>query len=545
MCVQYIDVVISYQTWCDFDQLQGGSNLDAAMADGIENSDCIFVFLTQTYLDKVKKADPSDNCFKEFQYATMKRAGFIMPIVMEPQLRNPKDWSGAVALHLSGKIYVDMSADNVETNMEQLTISMEKLLSAARIEDFDKGVARTSQTSFMAHNPPMGGARQVGGGGSFRSAPDTYDTRTMSDTEFDQHGVTTPYGVPSNSSSSTYDRVDRTQSRTTNSTYDHLHIRSDMGEVSHAQHNSTLQHATVTQQPQAMGGQSTYATASHHHNIPATKYTETLPYLAAPSPDDLYAAFDGDLEKMPTIRKLDDQGRAKRPTISSEDVRSIRQLAKNAVAHVDAEARQMQASRVGGTRNHPYEAPDPHAGISIHRPAGGGDGGPHGALYDRPEGHRGYEMANLHKHYEVADPHHDHTDSVPRPRRMSGVATDMPVYEPIPPAQETMEKASKSLASWSGSKRGGAPPPRRGQQAGNGGGGGRRPPPGRGQQQRVVTQQPSAQHAPSRQYTSSAHSDMTPYEPVGTGSPVPQPRPQPRQPRQYAVNHDAQEESDI
>ena len=98
-----------YDTWCDIDQLQGGSQLDSAMADGIENSACIFVFLTQTYLDKVKKADPSDNCYKEFSYASSKRAGFILPIVMEPQLKNPKDWTGAVALQLSGKIYVDMS----------------------------------------------------------------------------------------------------------------------------------------------------------------------------------------------------------------------------------------------------------------------------------------------------------------------------------------------------------------------------------------------------------------------------------------------------
>lgn len=435
-----------YNTWCDTEQLQGGSHLDAAMADGIENSDCIVVFLTQAYMDKVKSGNPSDNCFKEFTYATLKRAGYILPIVMEPQLRSPKDWSGSVALQLATQIYVDMSDDDVSKNMDRLIVSMEQKLAAARLHDFDAGVARSSQP--FIDIPPMGGPGLAGGGGPGGNSRDVYDIQTVSGSE---RGTT--YGG-SSIPSSTYDHVSHAsasaashgQSRMRSDTYDRLHIRSDMGEASHPQHNGGR--PPISQQPQMIVEDSRYASAPHtqrstnnlestySHGSPRKQYTDPSP--AVPTQEDAYASFDGNLEEIPQMRKLDANGQARRPTISSEDSRKIRKQAQNAVLRVDGYAGAAPSGR------RPYEAPDPHVGVTI--PFPGGDPGRARGVYDHPEGHRGYEVANPHKDYEVANAHPGQSTALPRARRESANAIEMPVYEPLS-AHTKMEHTSKSAAA--------------------------------------------------------------------------------------------------
>lgn len=88
-----------------------GGNIDAAMADGIENADIFVVFLTADYIQKVHTALRSsstlDNCAKEWRCAVARNKR-ILPVVLEEELLQTAMWPpGAVTLHLAGTLYVD------------------------------------------------------------------------------------------------------------------------------------------------------------------------------------------------------------------------------------------------------------------------------------------------------------------------------------------------------------------------------------------------------------------------------------------------------
>lgn len=42
-------------------------------------------------------ADPTDNCFREFDYAGRVKPGKLIPCVVEPRMRNPDAWKGGQA----------------------------------------------------------------------------------------------------------------------------------------------------------------------------------------------------------------------------------------------------------------------------------------------------------------------------------------------------------------------------------------------------------------------------------------------------------------
>lgn len=52
--------------------------MDTKMCEGIDNSKCVVVFITQRYMAKVTGPDQSDNCQKEFKYATLKKSSALM-----------------------------------------------------------------------------------------------------------------------------------------------------------------------------------------------------------------------------------------------------------------------------------------------------------------------------------------------------------------------------------------------------------------------------------------------------------------------------------
>lgn len=100
-----------YSTWCDAEQMTG--DIVKRMCQGIDNTRVILCFITKRYVDKVGSPDHvPDNCKKEFMYAARKlTAAKIVPICMEPGMRNPADWSGPVGMELGGMLYTDMSDD--------------------------------------------------------------------------------------------------------------------------------------------------------------------------------------------------------------------------------------------------------------------------------------------------------------------------------------------------------------------------------------------------------------------------------------------------
>jgi hypothetical protein len=56
------------KTWFDAEQMQG--NIKKQMISGIDNAQCIVVFVTQRYIMKLAGENAEDNCQLEFNYAS-------------------------------------------------------------------------------------------------------------------------------------------------------------------------------------------------------------------------------------------------------------------------------------------------------------------------------------------------------------------------------------------------------------------------------------------------------------------------------------------
>lgn len=106
-----------WSTWVDQDDM--GGNIDASMAEGIDNAEVIIVCLTEMYFKKVNETarDPRlrDNCLKEWTYANT-RNKLMVPVIMEPCLYNISDWpEGVVSLYLGSTLYMNGTNDNQDT----------------------------------------------------------------------------------------------------------------------------------------------------------------------------------------------------------------------------------------------------------------------------------------------------------------------------------------------------------------------------------------------------------------------------------------------
>lgn len=89
------------------------------MADGIAQSACVVVFLTESYMKKAaglgSKGD-DDNARFEFNLACspLKGVAKIIPVVMEPQCLAQTAWQPLFLGKLGGKEYIDLARDNDE-----------------------------------------------------------------------------------------------------------------------------------------------------------------------------------------------------------------------------------------------------------------------------------------------------------------------------------------------------------------------------------------------------------------------------------------------
>eukprot|EP00966_Prymnesium_polylepis_P076510 1773668-Prymnesium_polylepis.1 len=90
-------------------------DINAAMSEGIDASATVAVFITSNYLVKAQGQGArrlDDNCYAEFTYALARKGvRSIIPIVMEPALRDTVRWHGVVGLRLGSQLYVDCSDD--------------------------------------------------------------------------------------------------------------------------------------------------------------------------------------------------------------------------------------------------------------------------------------------------------------------------------------------------------------------------------------------------------------------------------------------------
>jgi hypothetical protein len=98
------------QTWFDEDKLRG--NIAQTMMSGMDNAECVVVFLTQRYMEKATGSDERDNVHTEFNYAVQtKGSERMIAVVMEEGMRSAGMWSGEVGNVLAGQRYVDMYGD--------------------------------------------------------------------------------------------------------------------------------------------------------------------------------------------------------------------------------------------------------------------------------------------------------------------------------------------------------------------------------------------------------------------------------------------------
>jgi len=87
-------------------------DLTDALSHGIDSSQCVIVFITQNYIDKVGGRNSEDNCRKEFKYAVKRKTvEKLIPVVMEEQCRNQANWTGRVGVELNDHLYVAMWGD--------------------------------------------------------------------------------------------------------------------------------------------------------------------------------------------------------------------------------------------------------------------------------------------------------------------------------------------------------------------------------------------------------------------------------------------------
>ena len=124
--------------WLDANEMRGDVN--KRMADGIEDSACVVVFVTRRYLEKANGDGPNgadDNVKFEFDHALRRRGvARMVSVVMEPSCRDPKGRVGVVGGKLGGLLYVDLSADDERwgEGIEQLEENIRDVTEGERVE---------------------------------------------------------------------------------------------------------------------------------------------------------------------------------------------------------------------------------------------------------------------------------------------------------------------------------------------------------------------------------------------------------------------------
>lgn len=98
----------NYGVWFDDYDMYG--NIDNAIMRGINNSKIVIICLTKKYCEKVNNAINNnflnDNCYKEWNYCLFKQK-IIIPIIMEPCMKNIYFQDGIIQMYLNNTLYID------------------------------------------------------------------------------------------------------------------------------------------------------------------------------------------------------------------------------------------------------------------------------------------------------------------------------------------------------------------------------------------------------------------------------------------------------
>ncbi|KAH9254038.1 hypothetical protein BASA81_007913 [Batrachochytrium salamandrivorans] len=98
--------------WFDDERLTG--QVDAQIADGIDESATFAVFITKAYVEKVKSGDKGtqDWCHFEFNYATLHKSKKMIAVVMEKEMLDLTEWKGTVGGTFGRVLYIDYTSED-------------------------------------------------------------------------------------------------------------------------------------------------------------------------------------------------------------------------------------------------------------------------------------------------------------------------------------------------------------------------------------------------------------------------------------------------
>jgi len=107
-------------TWFDENKIDG--NIRFKIAEGIDNTKCLVVFITKEYRDKVNGFDMKDNCKYEFTYA-MNQLGSqnMISVIMEEEMKETNKWKGELGAALGNMLYIDFTEEiDIEKKYDEL-----------------------------------------------------------------------------------------------------------------------------------------------------------------------------------------------------------------------------------------------------------------------------------------------------------------------------------------------------------------------------------------------------------------------------------------
>jgi hypothetical protein len=150
---------LGLRTWFDAERMTG--EVKAQMAAGIDATQVVVVFVTKQYCEKVA-AGQDDNCSMEFNYAHLhKGVSRMIPVVMEPGMRDVRLWKGPLGLVLGGQIFYDCSDDDqLEKCVADVVgrvrsiVSGEGVRAAASSANTESGVAASAASMPKRGHPP-------------------------------------------------------------------------------------------------------------------------------------------------------------------------------------------------------------------------------------------------------------------------------------------------------------------------------------------------------------------------------------------------------
>jgi hypothetical protein len=139
--------------WFDEEMMEG--DINDKMANGVENSATIVVFITERYVVKASgrgELKNDDNCKYEFDHSCRIRGVDKMIVcVMEPQMRSTAVWKGSVGGKLGGKLYHDLCDDGEKFAASILKLAAEiAKLSGATVKIPEAEVAQPEADSEVA-----------------------------------------------------------------------------------------------------------------------------------------------------------------------------------------------------------------------------------------------------------------------------------------------------------------------------------------------------------------------------------------------------------